>query len=401
MRTAILIVPVLALFAAGCHQSSDGRSQAEVLPSGLVRVTNSGEPGWTSETAWRLEEDLRLGNVGGEGPEQFSRIGAILADSEGYIYVLDLFSQEIRVFQPDGTFSHVVGGRGEGPGEFRDASAMMIGPGDTLWVIDPHRLSRYSAFDRNGGFLRSHTRRIQGYAFDGGFTPEGRLIDWGLTFPDEGPDVVAGARIVYRPMVLSADFEKIDSLPSLEFTQQMVAGGTLPQLYFAERLVAYQDRRGSLWFARSGEYRIFRRSLEGDTTVVLSLAVEPAPVQETDRMEVKTRFRDRPELADAYLEGLPATKPVIHRIFGDGAGHVFVVPEIAGFAAGTVLDVFREDGEYLGRTNLPTPIGRVGPFRSLAPVYAAGDYIYCVVADENDVHYLSRLKIRRPPPTKP
>ena len=55
MRTAILIVPVLALFAVGCHQSSDGRSQTEVLPSGLVRVTNSGEPGWTSETAWRLD----------------------------------------------------------------------------------------------------------------------------------------------------------------------------------------------------------------------------------------------------------------------------------------------------------------------------------------------------------
>jgi len=47
-------------------------------------------------------EDLRLGSANTPGPEQFSRVVALLADSLGMIYVLDLLAQEIRVFDPTG-----------------------------------------------------------------------------------------------------------------------------------------------------------------------------------------------------------------------------------------------------------------------------------------------------------
>jgi hypothetical protein len=90
---------------------------------------------------------------------------------------------------------------------------------------------------------------------------------------------------------------------------------------------------------------------------------------------------------------MPRTKPVIRGVFGDNAGHVYVVPELAGVRAGTVLDVFRDTGEYLGRMDLPVAmhVPRSGPLAS-----ATRDHLYYLVADEFDVPRLSRFRIIRP-----
>ena len=61
--------------------------------------------------------------------------------------------------------------------------------------------------------------------------------------------------------------------------------------------------------------------------------------------------RPNPEMMADYLRALPERKPVIINIFVDGAGHVFVVPETSRVDAGTAIDVFREDGVFLGRVD--------------------------------------------------
>ena len=79
--------------------------------------------------------------------------------------------------------------------------------------------------------------------------------------------------------------------------------------------------------------------------------VRPAAVDEADRDEVRAPFERRPNpaLMGDYLRALPENKPVIAGLFVDGAGHVFVVPETSRGDAGTAIDVFREDGVFLGR----------------------------------------------------
>ena len=116
-----------------------------------------------------------------------------------------------------------------------------------------------------------------------------------------------------------------------------------------DRLLKCND---DVWFAPGGEYRVYRRSLAGDTTVVFTLeGVRPAAVDEADRDEVRAPFERRPNpaLMGDYLRALPENKPVIAGLFVDGAGHVFVVPETSRGDAGTAIDVFREDGVFLGR----------------------------------------------------
>jgi hypothetical protein len=44
-------------------------------------VINDGRGQWTPTTAWRLEEDLRLGTVDEQGPELFGAVAYVTADA--------------------------------------------------------------------------------------------------------------------------------------------------------------------------------------------------------------------------------------------------------------------------------------------------------------------------------
>ncbi len=191
---------MLAAFA--CEAGTASHYHSEPLPGGGRRVTNTGSTSWTPETEWKLGENLTVGTPDGEGPEVFGLITAFRVTPAGTIYILDYMSQQIRVFDSSGEFSHSVGNKGRGPGEFTAAEDFHLTPDGRVLVPDL-RTARYSLFGGDGAFLTSYPRRVRGSAPFGGFAPDGRYIDWGTAFPDEEPDVVAGPTIVFEPMRLS------------------------------------------------------------------------------------------------------------------------------------------------------------------------------------------------------
>lgn len=375
---------VVLLVIIGCSADDvDLPQTAEIdtLASGRVVVDNTGSPGWSSETAWRLEEDLRLGTVDADHPEEFSRVTAVAADANGMIYVVDTWYHRIQVFHPDGTFSHTIGSEGEGPGEFIAPRAVAVTPEEMLWVVDDGTAS-YSLFTLDGTFRESHPRRIRGFNAQsaGTFLQNGSYLDWGIGFPDgrQGP------RTRLWPIRLGPSFEELDSFPPLEHAIPSDQWLTVP---FIGDIAVAAGQSGHLWFAHTEEYRIHRRTLQGDTALTFTLPAEAPPVGKTEREYVRTEFSNDPAL---YLEALPETKPIVHRILVDNAGHVFVFVDVAGLPPGSVVDVFQETGEYLGRLNLPTPI----PLLPRSPVtYATSDHLYVVLKDELDVPYVSRLRI--------
>jgi len=378
--------------ALSCRYADRGTTaRVDTLLDGRIEVADTGAPAWTRETAWRLEEDLRLGTAEGEGPEaeQFGTISSVVADSRGRIYVLDAGAQQIRVFSPTGRFSHTIGGRGEGPGEFVDAYAMALGSGDTLWVTDG-RGRRYSAFTPDGRFVESRRRPLARWHWlPGSFLDDGSFVDLGL-------EVVRGGAPVNRvhPIRLPPEFRRADSLPPLEYTREMMPDGRGPQLFFSGDLTLALDGEGAVWFAHTRVYRIYRRTLEGDTTLVFTLPEEAPPVTGADREIVRRVVGDRPARLERYLDALPDTRPVVHRILTDGAGHVFVFADVAGQPAGTVVDVFRESGRYLVRLTLPTPVPLFPPPLPVV-AHATPTHLFVVVEDALDVPYVSRLRIVR------
>jgi hypothetical protein len=59
----------------------------------------------------------------------------IIHGPAGNVYVLDSQVSEILVFSNDGEYLRTIGREGEGPGEFRNANDLYLGPGDILGVL--------------------------------------------------------------------------------------------------------------------------------------------------------------------------------------------------------------------------------------------------------------------------
>jgi hypothetical protein len=146
--TALLVAAILH----GCGDSSrtvDDGFRTEVDENGLTWAVNSGDGALTAEERWVATEGLRIGATDDEGPELFGNIGAITADPDGDIYVLEYQIQEFRVFDISGNHARTFGRRGEGPGEWVGAAGLTFAPDGSLWVWDPNG-GRFSSFSTTG-----------------------------------------------------------------------------------------------------------------------------------------------------------------------------------------------------------------------------------------------------------
>ena len=83
------------------------------------------------------EEIREVWRRGGEDDEEifFGTIAGFLHDEAGNIYLLDGQLSEIQVFAPGGKWLRTIGRRGEGPGEFQNASGMYWGPHGEISVV--------------------------------------------------------------------------------------------------------------------------------------------------------------------------------------------------------------------------------------------------------------------------
>ena len=385
MRPLAGVILAAALYA--CSLAPD-ESGPRVIESTLASS-------WRSTGNWTLEEDLRLsGPPGG----YFGAVGALATDSRDNIFVLDGMAQQIHVFDSEGAHVRTMGGKGEGPGEFRMATGLAIGPGDTLWVTDP-MTRRYSLFGPDGAFARVLTRRINGGATSErcALADDGRYLEWATRFPNEERtgDLSDIDLLHIHPVRVWTGGHGQDTLPRLEFIQEMAdmpSMGMRRPVWIAPALRRTFNCTGSFWFALSGEYRLYKRTLEGDTTLITSLTdARPADVGEADRDELRRRFGTRPAVLADQLRALPQKKPIIEAMFVDGEGHVFVIPRTSLVEAGTVIDVFREEGAFLGRLAVPETVtltyGRAA--------HATPDHLIFAGADEAGTPYVTRLRIRR------
>lgn len=384
----------LVLAAACSTPESDpppGAADVDTLASGAVRVVNAPRPSWTPDTAWLLEEEFRLGTVEGGGPEQLSQVAGLRVDSLGRLFVLDFPAQEIRVFERDGSYSHTIGQKGQGPGELLRAAGMNMGPDGRLRVWDPGN-NRLSVFELDGTFVTSHRRQVRGvvYPWRGEFTPDGHLIDLGVDHlgldPGSGRSPTATA---IHPIRLTHDFEILDTLPRLYYERELTPDGR--GVPFGRGISSYLDRSGSLWFAHTKEYTVHERTLEGDTLLVFSLDIEPPPVTPADRDSILGLYEGRSAASRPSPDDFPPTKPVVRRIFGDNAGHLFVIPDLEDHPAGSRLDVFTTDGRYLGRLELPHPATLPYP----SP-WATDDRLFVVWGDDFNVPRVSAYRIVKP-----
>ncbi len=109
--------------------------------------------------------ELQTNTAPGLTPKEVRAGGPVLADISGlalddvhHLYVLDSDYHKIAVFDSTGQIKKVIlGGFGEGPGEFTNASSLARGPDGSLYVLDSNQ--RISVFSKQGAFIGTFVPR--------------------------------------------------------------------------------------------------------------------------------------------------------------------------------------------------------------------------------------------------
>ena len=127
----LTLAAALPVLLTACGSGSDAVGEwhgtVDTLPSGEIVVRNTDDPLWAPEEAWRVVEDLRIGEAMSEGPDLFGANYSFDVDALGRIFVLDNQAQEVRIFDSGGAFVRTVGrggarDRGSSPRPVRSTS---------------------------------------------------------------------------------------------------------------------------------------------------------------------------------------------------------------------------------------------------------------------------------------
>lgn len=124
--------------------------QSQASQDGLVTTL---EP---SECDCRIELTRVISLTDSLHPGLFAYSPLVMRDSRGFWYATSNTDglKQVGVFDQDGRLKKVLGGAGEGPGEFGHINHIVVGSGDTLYVYD-HSLLRRTVFDPDHEFVRT------------------------------------------------------------------------------------------------------------------------------------------------------------------------------------------------------------------------------------------------------
>ncbi len=150
------LLTVISSGLPGCSPGSEGSDLhrfRRAREEGVQTVINTGAPKYEGEL-FQFEHLLTLREDEAEDVI-FLRPSQFLMDEEGSFYVGDSgrgrIPGRIMVFNSDGSYSHDIGGPGEGPGEFRSGTIQSI-EGGILSIYDGAQL-RTTRFQVNGDLV--------------------------------------------------------------------------------------------------------------------------------------------------------------------------------------------------------------------------------------------------------
>lgn len=106
----------------------------ESMENGIPLLINPGVPR-DGEQVLSAKETWRLG-ADEENDPLLGRITDVVTDDEGNAYLLDGNLSHIHVVAPSGEILRTIGGEGDGPGEFRNASEMAFMPDGNVGIME-------------------------------------------------------------------------------------------------------------------------------------------------------------------------------------------------------------------------------------------------------------------------
>jgi len=156
----------MAIAFSGCGGADQGEPEGETLIAGAIRdsagipIVENRAPPPGSRLGWVVGDApvVSIGTRDASDAFQFHRVGDATRLDDGRIVVANGGSNELLVFDADGSHLGAWAGEGDGPGEFWDLSTVRPWPGDSLIAGDSQQ-GRASIFDLAGAHGRTMSLR--------------------------------------------------------------------------------------------------------------------------------------------------------------------------------------------------------------------------------------------------
>jgi hypothetical protein len=378
-----LTAGVLVLACADAKPSAQNATRTD--SAGVELVSNSASD---LSLNWTFERLLTLGGAD-VGPESFYQVSTsgLAFDVRGRIYVLDAGNLRVQVFSEAGEYIRTIGREGEGPGEFRGPSSLVIDPSGTLTVHDfPARA--IMRFDSSGIYLDQHP------AAPGIFGRVGMDGDAYLfATRSRAPEVDGMVFNLYRAS--GADTAQLARIPlpsvrSIQYASCGVMGISLPALFDKEP--TWDTRGGRLILREGSEYsiRVFedgrevrhvRRSLEPETATPELAAVE---VGEGEQWLIGGAPCTVPPEELVASRGIAERVPLVATITIAPDGWMWVRREAIGRPG--PVDIFDATGQYIG--TLP-------PDAPWPAAFGPGEQILALESDDLSIQHVVVYRVRR------
>ena len=359
------------------------------------------------------EETWRIGKPDDPPAQVLGQITGVTVGPDGEVYVSDRQGSTVRAFGQDGAFLGVVGGQGDGPGEFFFPNDLTFDPQGRLFVRDVRRLTIMTR--KKGSRYADTTLRI---------IPLG-----GVPSPWSARGRTDGVRYYYPNYVFRDGlrnryyYATYDSAGIMRDTVEVPMLPTMRFLGRASYLLGPQGGRnldgvsvapfepraswdigsnGTLYVAPGDKYEIVALGPKGDTLEVIRSATQPRAVSAAEAKDSTAAFRTRLDSIPVTLDRvrgmsdaaraakLPDVVPEIMAVQVDPSGNLWVRRWPPENSRTTCYDVLDSSGRVLRAVRLPAVL-EMDP-----PPYVSAEAVVGVVRDTlTDVQQVVRFRLPR------
>ncbi len=392
---------IIMAYLGACTSDRDQVGPAyTVTDSAGTEVVESKRPAWINGSPWKVGDEPRVA-IGRRRPGEayaLYQVGPVFRMPEVRTVVANGGTNQLRVFGREGGHLFDIGGKGDGPGEFRALRRAWRVWNDSLLVYDS-RLSRVSIFDAGGNLGRVMTLRAVAparHAF--GMRPfdDGTLLVEGVVPVVPGLGLFYGGRRIF--LRYTAHGEPGDSIGGGDLGPHWGYLVGESQGYsrapFALSVVPSVGDGQTLYFASGTDFVVSKVTADGKLTRIIRWAGTRRDVTAKDRERYAALQRGQvpdpefPNLAAAKLDGIvyPTFMPTLQRLLVDTEGYLWVEDYSPPWQKYRAWSVFDPDGRWLGQPPIP-------PDLDLREV--GSDYVLGVRRNEADVEEVVMYELRR------